>query len=95
MLMSLLYTDCCELLRIKVAEAEARILELEEANSHLQEGQAADRAAVQEHMALREKQTERIKKAKAGGLNGMLNQSINHSVSPASIQSINQCIISH
>lgn len=50
--------------------ADARIIELEEDKSVLEEAKAAAEAASKEAFALREKQTERIKKAKAGGNSG-------------------------
>ena len=50
--------------------ADARIIELEEDKSELEEAKAAAEAASKEAFALREKQTERIKKAKAGGNSG-------------------------
>ena len=56
--------------RAKTAAAEQRILELEESVSQLQESEATATAAVAEHMAARAQQTERIKKAKAGGAKG-------------------------
>ena len=43
---------------------------LQEQATKLEEAKAAAEAAVQEHLAMREKQTERIRKAKAGGLKG-------------------------
>lgn len=52
--------------------AETRALELEEQVTNLAAVKAAAEAAVLEHLALREKQTERIRKAKAGGVKGEL-----------------------
>ncbi len=47
--------------------ADARIVELEEQKAQLEEAKAAAEAASKEAFALREKQTERIKRTKAGG----------------------------
>ena len=56
--------------RGKLSTAEARILELEQQLSDLEAAKAAADAAVQEHLVMREKQTERIRKAKAAGAKG-------------------------
>lgn len=56
--------------RAKFSTVEARILELEEQMTNLEEEKAAAEAAVQEHLGMREKQTVRIRKAKAGGIKG-------------------------
>ena len=50
--------------------AEARILELEEGLTQLEMAKEAAEAAVQGHLVKREMQTERIRKAKAGGPKG-------------------------
>ncbi len=50
--------------------ADARIIDLEEEKAQLEEAKAAAEAASKEAFALREKQTERIKRAKAGGPGG-------------------------
>ncbi|KAL3145512.1 hypothetical protein ABBQ32_003336 [Trebouxia sp. C0010 RCD-2024] len=58
-------------LRKKFGSAEARILELEQRMTKMALARAAAEAAVQEHLVMREKQTERIRKAKAGGAKGL------------------------
>ena len=50
--------------------ADARITDLEEEKAQLEEAKAAAEAASKEAFALREKQTERIKRTKAGGPGG-------------------------
>ncbi len=50
--------------------ADARIIDLEEEKAQLEEAKAAAEAASKEAFALREKQTERIKRTKAGGPGG-------------------------
>ena len=50
--------------------ADARIIDLEEQKAQLEEAKAAAEAASREAFALREKQTERIKRTKAGGPGG-------------------------
>ena len=52
--------------------ADARIIDLEEQKAQLEEAKAAAEAASKEAFALREKQTERIKRTKAGGPAGEL-----------------------
>ncbi len=53
--------------RGKMGVADARIIDLEEQKAQLEEAKAAAEAASKEAFALREKQTERIKRTKAGG----------------------------
>lgn len=64
-----LFTLGCEC-RAKLTLAETRALELEEQMTNLAAAKAAAEVSVLEHLALREKQTERIRKAKAGGVKG-------------------------
>jgi len=56
--------------RSKMGLADARIIDLEEEKAQLEEAKAAAEAASKEAFALREKQTERIKRTKAGGPGG-------------------------
>ena len=56
--------------REKLGTAEGRILELDQQMTDLEAAKAAAEAAVQEHLFMREKQTERIRKAKAAGAKG-------------------------
>ena len=56
--------------REKLGTAEGRILELDQQMTDLEAAKAAAEAAVQEHLIMREKQTERIRKAKAAGAKG-------------------------
>lgn len=53
--------------RGKFEGAEGHILELQEQVDQLQAAVATAQEAVQEHLAMREKQTDRIKKAKNAG----------------------------
>ncbi|KAL0043344.1 hypothetical protein WJX79_002000 [Trebouxia sp. C0005] len=57
--------------RGKMGVADARIIDLEEEKAQLEEAKAAAEAASKEAFALREKQTERIKRTKAGGPGGL------------------------
>lgn len=61
--------------RAKCSTAEAHVQELEDQMGNLEEAKAAAEAAVQEHFAMRKEQTERIRKAKAGGVKGELSSS--------------------
>ncbi|KAL3136648.1 hypothetical protein ABBQ38_005889 [Trebouxia sp. C0009 RCD-2024] len=58
-------------LREKLGSAEACILELQQRMTEMGAARAAAEAAVQEHLVMREKQTERIRKAKAAGAKGL------------------------
>ena len=73
-----------------MSAADRRILELEEANGHLQESEATATAAVAEHLAARAQQTERIKKAKAGGAKGKPNH-VNDAAAAAAAAHFFQC----
>lgn len=56
--------------REKLSTSKTRVSDLEQQVTDLEAARAAGEAAVQEHLAMREKQTDRIRKAKAGGLKG-------------------------
>lgn len=56
--------------RESLGTSEELIIELKQKVTDLEAARAAGEAAVQTHLAMREQQTQRIRKAKAGGLKG-------------------------
>lgn len=68
--------------RAMFSTAEARVLELEDQMRNIEEAKAAAEAAVEQHLALRKEQTERIRKAKAGGVKGELSTTTSPTPTP-------------